>query len=58
MRLPGGAGRVGPSLNDFVCSQQERLRDRQAKRLRGLEIDDELELGGLLDWNVCWLSAF
>src|SRR5712692_7542777 len=32
------------SLDYFVCPQQQRLRDRQAKRLSGLEVDDQLEL--------------
>jgi hypothetical protein len=39
-------------LDDLVRSHQDGLRDRQAERLRGLEIDDELELGGLLDGQV------
>jgi hypothetical protein len=32
--------------------QQHRLGDREAKRLRGLEVDHELKLGGLLDGQV------
>jgi hypothetical protein len=35
-------------LDHVVRSPQHRLRDRQAKRLRGLEVDHELKLGGLL----------
>jgi len=31
--------------------------DRQAKRLGGLEVDDELEVGGLLDRQVSRLGA-
>src|SRR5207249_3515817 len=38
--------------------QQERLRDRQPERLRGLEVDDQLELGGLFDGEVGGLCAF
>jgi hypothetical protein len=30
------------SLNHFVRAQQQQLRDRQAERLRGLHVDDEL----------------
>src|SRR5262245_61775301 len=35
-------------LNNLVCSHEERLRDRQAERLGGLLVDDQLELGRLL----------
>src|SRR5258705_12591790 len=34
-------------LNDLVRPEQNRLRDGQAQRLRGLEIDDQPELRGL-----------
>jgi hypothetical protein len=30
---------------------------RDAERLRSLEIDDELELGGLFDWQAAWLGT-
>src|SRR5215471_16516412 len=40
------------SLNDLVGSHQQRLWDRQPQRLRGLQIDDKLELRGLLDGEV------
>jgi len=33
-------------LDDLVCSQERRLRNRQPQRLRGLEVDDQLKLGG------------
>jgi hypothetical protein len=36
-------------LDDLVRSPQHRRRDREAERLRGLEVNDQLELGGLLD---------
>jgi hypothetical protein len=39
---------AGSSLDNFVRPDEHRLRDRQAKRLRGLEVDHELKLGGLL----------
>jgi hypothetical protein len=29
----------------FIGALQERLRDSEAKRLRGLEVDDQLEFG-------------
>src|SRR5882724_10489081 len=39
-------------LQDLVRPQPEGGRDREAERLRGLEIDHQLELGGLLDRQV------
>jgi len=36
----------------LVRPLQQRLRDHEAKCRGGLEIDDELELGGLLDQKV------
>src|SRR5882724_7106080 len=45
------------SLDDLVGAHANRLRDRQAERLRRLEIDYELELGGLLDEEVGGLGA-
>src|SRR5207245_9913499 len=40
------------SLDGLVCPYQQRLRDRQPKRLRGLEVDDQLELSRLQDRQV------
>jgi len=37
------------SLDDLVSAQQQRLRDRQAERLRRLQIDDQLERRRLLN---------
>ena len=45
-------------LNDFVGSPQHRLRDRQPERLRGLEVNRQLELRGLLDGEIGGLRAF
>jgi hypothetical protein len=36
-------------FDQLVGSSQQRLGDGKAERLRCFEIDDELELGGLLD---------
>src|SRR5713226_4542022 len=41
-----------PSLNYLVRSLQQSLRDRQPERLRRLKVDDQLELGGLLDGQI------
>ncbi len=45
------------SLDHLVRPRQQRRRDRQAEGLRGLEVDDQLELGGLLDREVAGLGA-
>src|SRR5262249_28174789 len=34
--------------------QQERLGDREAERFSRGEIDDEIELGRLLNWDIGW----
>src|SRR5215831_9066142 len=44
-------------LDDLIGGREDRLRDREPERLGRLEVDDELELGGLLDWQVGGLSA-
>src|SRR5882724_7809346 len=44
-------------LNHFIRSAEYRLRNSQPKGLGGLEIDHELELGGLLDGQVSGLGA-
>src|SRR5437867_8354269 len=40
------------SLNDLIGPLQERLRDRQPERLRGLEIDHQLKLRGLFHREI------
>jgi hypothetical protein len=52
--VPAVGGHVGRArlFNDLVRPPQHRLRDRQAERLRGLQVDHELKLGGLLDGQV------
>ena len=37
-------------LYDLIRPRQQRRRNRQADRLGGLEVDDELEFGRPLDW--------
>jgi hypothetical protein len=37
------------SLYYLIRPQQQRRRDREAERLGGLEVDDELERSRLLD---------
>ena len=44
-------------LDRVIGALQERRRDREPERLGGLHVDDQLELGGLLDGQVAWLGA-
>src|SRR5215467_2568480 len=41
-----------PATRHLVCPCQHRLLDGQAERLRGLEVDDQLERPGPLDVNI------
>jgi len=43
------SGHPPVSLDDLVGELQDRLRHGQAERLSGVEIDDQLEGGRLLD---------
>ena len=45
------------SLYDLIRPRQHRGRDRQPQRLRGLEVDHQLELGLLFDGEVGGLGA-
>jgi hypothetical protein len=49
-------GRGGPSFNHLIRPQ--RRRDREAERLGGLEIDDQVDLRGLLYRNLPRVSTF
>ena len=44
-------------LDDLVGPLEQRLRDGEPERLGGLEVDDQLELGGLLHGQVGGLGA-
>src|SRR6266478_8134839 len=45
------------SLDHLIGAAEERNRYREAKRLGGLHVDDQLDLGGLLDRQVGGLLA-
>ena len=45
-------------LDHLVGGRESIQRDIDAEHLGGLEVDDELEFRGLLDWNICRLFAF
>ncbi len=44
-------------LNYLVGSQQHRLRNGKTERLRGFQVDDQFELGWLLNWKITGLRA-
>ena len=59
-RLPPAADISLPSsslLDHLVGAQQERFGDCQAERLGSREIEDELEFGGLFDWDIARFRA-
>jgi hypothetical protein len=39
-------------FDDLVGKREQLVRDCEAERLRGRKVDDEIELGRLLDWDV------
>src|ERR1700688_4918396 len=44
-------------LDHFVGAHEKRFRDRESERLRGGEVDDQIELGWLLNRDVGRLGA-
>jgi hypothetical protein len=40
-------------FNYLVGAEQQGLRNRHAERLRGLEVNEELKLGGLFNGQIC-----
>src|SRR6516164_4809127 len=46
------------SFDHLVGAREYGCRDFQAERLRGLEVDHQLELGRRLHWQVSGLLAF
>src|SRR5262247_2170881 len=45
------------SLDHLVGPREHRPRDSESERLRRLEVDDEIELGGLLHGQIGRLGA-
>ena len=56
--LPTRSGHSRGLLDHLVGAREDRWRDRQTERLGGLQIDDELEFGWLLDGQVGRLGTF
>src|SRR5262249_35379210 len=46
------------SLDDLVGEHEHLIGDTEAERLRGFEVNDQLELGWLDDRQGCWPFAF
>jgi hypothetical protein len=46
------------SFDHLVSADKEQWRDSQAKRTRGLQIDDKVELGRKLDRQIAGFRAF
>src|SRR5437870_10056370 len=58
-KLPPSFQRLPPvaSFNDLIRAPQQRRRDREAERPGGLEVDHQLVLGRLFDWEFRGLAA-
>src|SRR5438034_5901069 len=50
--------RDNSSLNNVFGPQEQRLWDRHPQRLCGLQVDGQLELRRLLDWQLSGLCPF
>src|SRR5262249_17007970 len=46
-----------PLLDHLIGSCKQRWRDRQAEGLGGLQVDNQLELRGLLNREIPWFGA-
>src|SRR5919198_1711632 len=57
MRVGRGCPRSAALLDDLGGLHQDFLGDGQPEGLGSLEVDDEVELGGLLYWEISGFGA-
>src|SRR6516164_4404016 len=55
-QMPQG-GPSTPSFDHLVGEGEHFGRNFEAERLSGFEVDHQLELGRLLDWQLCWFCS-
>jgi hypothetical protein len=51
-------GAIHPIIDHLICSGQYHLRNGKAEGVRSPEIDHELELADLHDWQVGGFGTF
>jgi hypothetical protein len=51
-------GAIHPSFDHLVGASEERFGNREADRFRSFDIDHQLELGRLLNWQITRPLAF
>jgi len=44
-------------FDHLICPPEHRWRNREPEGLGGLQVDHQLELRGLLDWEIGWLRS-
>jgi hypothetical protein len=49
---------IAASFDHLVGAHEQRERDGEAERLRSLEVDEQLDLGGLLEREISGLRVF
>ena len=49
---PNAPQQKAPLFDHLVGNSEERRRHGEAERLRGLEIDDQIEFGRLHEWQI------
>src|SRR5215475_6692139 len=54
-RLDRTSLRLAHSFDDLVGGSEQRRRNSEAEGLRGLHVEDHLDLGGFLHWKLCGL---
>jgi hypothetical protein len=50
----GPIAEIGGSFDYLIGAGEQRLGDIQAQRLGRLQVDDQLEFGRRLHWQIAW----